>query len=145
VLTPEIAKAGYRHKGQFPVFFSITMARCTRTISGRDMEHMRTQLPAMVEIFRATGILTEGQMDTAGILSVNDEASNGRPKDDRPLHQQRSVIMNGEDCIKQYRNYVNYRAAEPARKAAAAELREAAKVVREEGRRDYGKEGCKGG
>lgn len=39
--------------------------------------------------------------------------------------------MNGADCIAQYRNYVNYRDGEPARKAVAAELREAARIVRE--------------
>jgi hypothetical protein len=104
------------------------------------MSHMRDQLTAMVN----TGILTEGQMDTAGILSVNDEATNGRPKDDRPLHQQRAVIMNGADCIAQYRNYVNCRDAEPARKAAAAELREAARIVRERAAEEVrGRKGAK--
>jgi hypothetical protein len=104
------------------------------------MSHMRDQLTAMVN----TGILTEGQMDTAGILSVNDEATNGRPKDDRPLHQQRAVIMNGADCIAQYRNYVNCRDAEPARKAAAAELSEAARIVRERAAEEVrGRKGAK--
>jgi hypothetical protein len=70
-------------------------------------------------------------MDAANILSVNDEASNGRPKDDRPLHQQRAVIMNGSDCIAQYRSYINYRDGEPARRALAAEAREEARLVRE--------------
>jgi hypothetical protein len=87
---------------------------------------------------RTTGsyILTEDQMDAANILSVNDEASNGRPKDDRPLHQQRSVIMNGADCIAQYRSYVNYRDAVPARRALAAEQREESRGdMRKEGRK----------
>lgn len=132
VLTPEIVKAGYRRIGQFPVSFSMTMSRCTRVISWKDMEHMREKLSAMVAIFRSTGVLTESQMDEAGIVSVNDEASNGRPKDDRPLHQQRSVIMNGDDCIAQYRSYINNRDAEPARRALAAEAREAARLVREQ-------------
>jgi hypothetical protein len=70
VLTPEIVKAGYRRIGQFPVSFVTTMSRCTRLISGRDLDNMREQLAAMVEIFRTTGILTEDQMDAANILSV---------------------------------------------------------------------------
>jgi hypothetical protein len=131
VLTPEIVKAGYRRIGQFPVSFVTTMSRCTRLISGRDMDNMREQLAGMVDFFRRTGILTEDQMDAANILSVNDEASNGRPKDDRPLHQQRAVIMNGSDCIAQYRSYINYRDGEPARRALAAEAREEARLVRE--------------
>lgn len=131
VLTPEIVKAGYCRIGQFPVYFVTTMSRCTRLISERDLDNMREQLAAMAEIFRTTGILTEDQMDAANILSVNDEASNGRPKNDRPLHQQRSVIMNGADCIAQYRSYDNYRDAEPAKRALAAEQREAARIARE--------------
>lgn len=131
VLTPEIVKQGYRRIGQFPVSFITTMSRCTRVISGRDMDNMRVHLAAMVDIFRTTGVLTEDQMDAVNILSVNDEASNSRPKDDRPLHQQRSVIMNGADCIAQYRNYINYRDGEPARRALAAEQREATRLVRE--------------
>ena len=131
VMTPEIVKTGYKRIGQYPVSFLTSMSRCSRVISARDMEHMQEALPAMVEIFRTKGILTEEQMDAAGILSVNDEASNNRPKDDRPLHQQRSVIMNSVDCIAQYRSYVNYRTAEPARRAAAAELREVSRAARE--------------
>jgi hypothetical protein len=41
------------------------------------------------------------------------------------------VIMNSADCIAQYRSYIDRRDAEPARKALAAEQREAAKVARE--------------
>ena len=70
-------------------------------------------------------------MDECNIISVNDEASNGRPKDDRPLHQQRSVIMNSVDCIAQYRAHAVQRAAEPARRAQLAEQRDAARVLRE--------------
>jgi hypothetical protein len=138
VLTLEIVKAGYRRIGQFPVSFVTTMSRCTRSISGRDMDNMREQLAGMVDIFRRTGILTEDRMDAANVLSVKDEASNVRPKDDRPLHQQRAVIMNGSDCIAQYRSYINYRDDESARRALAAEAREEARLVRkrkaEEGR-----------
>lgn len=107
------------------------MGRCTRPISARDMEAMQEAIPDMVQIFRTTGNLTEEQMDAAGIVSVNDMASNARPKDDRPLHQQRAVIMNAEDCIAKYRSYVNYRAAEPERRAVAMQQRQAAKEVRE--------------
>lgn len=39
--------------------------------------------------------------------------------------------MNGEDCIAQYRSYVNYRDGGRARRALAAEAREAARIVRE--------------
>ena len=89
---------------------------------------MMEMLPTMVEFFRTTGKVTEAQMDAANILSVNHEASNGRPKD-RPLHQQRSVIMNSADCIAQYRSQVALPAAEPARRAELAEQREAARVL----------------
>ena len=130
VITPEIVKTGYKRIGQYPVSFLTTMGRCTRQISWRDMDHMMEMLPTMVEFFRTTGKVTEAQMDAANILSVNHEASNGCPKDNGSLHQQRSVIMNSADCIAQYRSQVALRAAEPARRAELAEQREAARVLR---------------
>ena len=132
VMTPEIVKTGYRRIGQYPVSFLTTMGRCKRQISARDMDHMEENLANMVDIFRTTGKVTEAQLDAALILSVNDEATNGRPKDDRPLHQQRSVIMNSEDCIAQYQAQLDRRMAEPARRAEAAVQRDARKIVREE-------------
>jgi hypothetical protein len=131
VLTPEIVKTGYKRIGQFPVSFKTTIGRCTRQVTARDMDIMEKALPDMVEIFRTTGKVTEAQMDAAGIFSVNGESTNSKPKDERALHQQRSVIMNSEDCIAQYRAQVEHREAEPARRALAAEQREAAKLVRE--------------
>ena len=131
VLTPEIVKTGYKRIGQYPVNFKATIGRCTRQVTARDMDLMERALPAMVEIFRTTGKVTEAQMDAAGIPSVNAESTNSKPKDERPLHQQRSVIMNSEDCISQYRAHVERREAEPARRALAVEQREAAKIIRE--------------
>jgi hypothetical protein len=131
VLTPEIVKTGYKRIGQYTVSFMTTMSRCTRPISAVDMDIMQQKLPAMVDIFRSKGVLTESDMDSQNILSVNEEANNARPKDDRPLHQQRSVIMNSLDCIAQYRSYVNNRDAEPARRALAVQQRDAARIVKE--------------
>jgi hypothetical protein len=131
VLTPEIVKTGYKRTGQFPVSFKTTIGRCTRQVTARDMDIVEKALPDMVEIFRTTGKVTEAQMDAAGIFSVNGESINSKPKDERALHQQRSVIMNSEDCIAQFRAQVEHREAEPARRALAAEQREAAKLVRE--------------
>ena len=132
VLTPEVIKGGYRRIGQYPVSLATAMGRCSRQITARDMDNIREKMPGLVTIFRSTGRLTEEEMDAAGIISVNHEASNSRPKDDRPLHQQRAVIMNSEHCISQYNNYQAIRAAEPARKQQREELREAAKVIRDE-------------
>ena len=131
VLTPEIVKQGYKRIGQFPVSFRTSIGRCTRQVTARDMDVMEKELPAMVEIFRTTGKITEAQMDAAGIPSVNSESTNSKPKDERPMHQQRSVIMNSVDCIAQYRAHVERREAEPARRVLAQEQREAAKIVRE--------------
>ena len=100
---------------------------------------MERELPAMVEIFRSTGKVTEAQMDAAGIYSVNSESTNSKPKNERAMHQQRSVIMNSVDCIAQYRAHVERRDAEPARRALAFEQREAAKILRE--RKAEGSEG----
>ena len=131
VLTPEIVKQGYKRIGQFPVSLRTSVGKCTRQVTARDMDIMERELPAMVEIFRSTGKVTEAQMDAAGIPSVNSESTNSKPKDERAMHQQRSVIMNSVDCIAQYRAHVERRDAEPARRALALEQREAAKILRE--------------
>jgi hypothetical protein len=131
VLTPEIVKTGYKRIGQYPVNLKASIGRCTRQVTARDMDIMEQALPAMVEIFRTTGRVTEAQMDAAGIPSVNNESTNSKPKDERPLHQQRSVIMNSQDCIRQYRAHVDRRDAEPARRALALEQREAARIIRD--------------
>ena len=139
VLTPEIVKQGYKRIGQFPVSLHTSIGRCTRQVTARDMDIMERELPAMVEIFRSTGKVTEAQMDAAGIPSVNSQSTNSKPKDERAMHQQRSVIMNSVDCIAQYRAHVEPRDAEPARRALAFEQREAAKILRE--RKAEGSEG----
>ena len=131
VLTPEIVKQGYKRIGQYPVSFRITIGQCTRQVTARDMDVMERQLPVMVEIFRRTGKVAEAQMDEADIPSVNSESTNSKPKDERAMHQQRSEVMNSDDCFVQYRAHVEHRAAEPARRALALEQREVAKVVRE--------------
>lgn len=131
VLTPEIVKQGYKRIGQFPVNFRASIGRCTRQVTARDMNVMEQALPAMVEIFRTTGKVTEAQMDAVGIPSVDAESTNSKPKDERALHQRRSVIMNSVDCIAQYRAQVDRRAAEPARRALLIEQREAAREVRQ--------------
>jgi hypothetical protein len=132
VRTPEIVKTGYKRIGQYAVNLKASIGRCTRQDTDREMDIMEQALPDIVEIFRTTGRVAEAQMDAAGIPSVNNESKNSNAQDERPLHQQRSMIMNSEDCIRQYRAHVERREAEPARRGLALEQREAARIVREQ-------------
>ena len=53
------------------------------------------------------GEMTEQWMDDHDIIDLEVDDVRTAPKDQRVLHQQRSVIMNKEQCITQHRNYVN--------------------------------------
>jgi hypothetical protein len=64
---------------------------------------MKDKEPELLQKFRTTGILTESDMDEAGIIKVN--YPNESDKDTRALHQQRAVIMNSPECAAKYRSY----------------------------------------
>ena len=120
VLTEDIIKDGYRRIGQFPVDFDQAMSRCKMSkqiFTLPIMRAFREALPLGVESFRTTGSISEAQMDLWGLICV--PCLNTTPKDQRVLHQQRSVIMNSVDCIEKYAAYRQRRIDAPVIAAAA--------------------------
>ena len=85
-----------------------------------------------VAIFRARGALSEDEMDTLEIPSMNEEQVNQRPKDQRMLHQQRAVIMNSVDCIAKYKNHYENKELGVIEEVAARQRREIAKDAAKE-------------
>ena len=134
-LRGELIRDGYREIGQYPLNFRKTMGKCTRQLSTREMEVMEREFPVAVQKFRNKGCITEAEYDEMGIVSVNDLARNQKPKDQRPLQNQRSVIMNMEDCISKYRNYRAEVAARPIRIAREREERRQRKLEKDEAAR----------
>lgn len=99
----DIVKAGYRTIGQWPISFTAAMSGCTYRLSAGESDIMKEKQGDLVTIFRTNGILTEADMDAAGIASVNNTTST--PKDERALHKQRAVIMNSAECVRCYKDY----------------------------------------
>jgi hypothetical protein len=54
-------------------------------------------------VFRQQGFITEHQLDTAGIISV--EETSLKRKDERVPHQQRAMILNTEENLVRLKNY----------------------------------------
>jgi hypothetical protein len=115
-LTSSIVKTGYRVTGQWPIDFTSAMNQCSAVsqLSAAAYIHMRDKVETLAGIFRERGVLTEADMDEHGIVDLTDDTRK-TPKDQRVLHQQRAVLMNSEECIRQFKEY---QARLEARKAA---------------------------
>ena len=122
VYKADIIKDGYKNTGQYPLDFRKAMSKCTTALTAEQLATLESKLPAVVELFREHGRVTEEQMDQLGVISV-DLSGDRRtmPKDCRALHQQRAVIMNADAVTAQYRSRMQQKAvAENAKRARAA-------------------------
>jgi hypothetical protein len=106
-LTMDIIQDGFSSTGQyvnrlkFAGFdFDKKISCCTNPPTKSEMKVLREQFKPMVELFRAQGHLTEGQMDVAGIPKMDD----GRKihKNDRSIHQNRSLVLNVERNLQRF-------------------------------------------
>jgi hypothetical protein len=66
-ITLEMVKKGYKVIGQYPIDFSAAMSGCTRSLSLQEANTMKDKEAGLLLKFRTTGILTESDMDEAGI------------------------------------------------------------------------------
>lgn len=114
-LTVSRIKDGYRKTGQYPIDFDKAMKKCTREITAEDLQHMKNSLSKLVEAYRARGEVTEEEFDQLGIIDVYQ--NQGKPKDERVLHQQRAVVMNKNVCLTKYREYQERKMAKLTAKA----------------------------
>jgi hypothetical protein len=94
-LTQKMVKDAYTSIGQCPINFDIAMSKCTRNLSLSEVQVMKDKLPDVVRKLRSTGILTEQDIDEAGIMEVDSDRQT--PKGQRVLHQQRAVLMNSRE------------------------------------------------
>lgn len=102
----KIVRDGYEKTGQYPVNFVAAMNQCpaVKHMSMHDFNHMKNSVDQLANIFRTRGILTEADMDALLIIDQSED-SRKTPKDERVLHQQRAVLMNSAECIRQYKEY----------------------------------------
>ena len=98
-LTFSIIQGGFIETGQWdpalnpPGYnFDKKMGCCTSFIPPVDLTLMRSKLVELAALMRSQGLVTEAQYDVAGIIQVMDSRST--PKDQRPLHQNRAMLLN---------------------------------------------------
>lgn len=104
-LTPDIIRAGYKETGQYPLDYNKAMHHCRSELTLDMHNYLKEMLPYVAQCFSAQGFVTESELDAMGIVSVNSELRNQKPKDERVLHQQRAVIMNYEEVSERYQLY----------------------------------------
>ena len=96
-LTLSVVQDGFIKTGQWDTSlmsynFDKKMACCTSFIQPHDLDVMREKLPELAGYMKSQGFVTEAQMDEAGIPTVSD--GRAKPKDARPFHQNRALLLN---------------------------------------------------
>ena len=100
----DIVKSGYAAIGQYPLSFKNAMKWVSMDIPKNAYKHMEDKVEEIANIYRTKGILTEEDMDAANIISI-DLDHRPKPKDQRVLYQQRTVIMNSDKCVRRFQAY----------------------------------------
>lgn len=118
----KVIKMGYEETGQWPLDFRRAMSKCTTSLTEEELRILEGKVPAVVDLFRRHGRVTEEEMDRLGVLSIELLGDRRKlPKDSRVLHQQRAVIMNSECVVAQYQARMVQKAIAEAAKRARAE------------------------
>ncbi len=102
-ITPNAVMAGYRICGQYPVDWKKTLRQSKYEFTSNDEKIILDSFPKLEEEMSTKGQISETFMDNLNIPKTNRTPHTTVPNDQRPLHQQRCVIMNNEECIKQWK------------------------------------------
>ena len=138
-LTQELILHSFEKAAQsFPLSLDRKLSLYCGDISQKDLEKMRTAFNECVAIMRATGRLTEEQMDTLGVPDSWTSDSRHLPKDERVLHHQRSAILTEELVATKYALYQEMKAARSS--SRKAKLTHAEKIERNKKRKQNSKE-----
>jgi hypothetical protein len=99
-----VVSDGYKRCGQWPLNYDRAMSQCPvyHKLTAQQGKDMLAAVDAMVNIIRARGVVTEAEMDNLKIPKAEDD-NRQVPKDQRVLHQQRAVLMSGDECIRAYK------------------------------------------
>jgi len=123
---------GYTRTGQYPLCAKRTLKCCTnRSIPAHQFNHALAQIPALAVEFEKEGQLTEEIMTQYGILLTSTVERNQKEKDERVLHQQRSVELTHHHSVARreaWKAAPLIRMATKEDKAARAEINKQLKV-----------------
>ena len=118
----------------FPLSLDRKLSLFAGELSIRDLEKMRSGFGECVAIMRATGRLSEAQVNSLGIPDSWTADSRHLPKDERVLHHQRSAILTEELVANRYALYQEMKAERNSTRRKA-KLSYADKVERNKKRR----------
>ena len=116
VVTSTMIKKSFMKSGQLippgsahQDFLDSKLALCSTKLTATQGEAIRAGFPALVALAKLKGKLTEAEMDAAGIpkhqpgkVLIDKRA---KPKDQRPLHNQRTAVVNLEPVLAQFNAY----------------------------------------
>lgn len=89
-------------------FLDSKLALCTTKLTLVQVQACRVAFPELLAIAKLNGKITEAEMDNAGIPKVKDSTDRrSKPKDERPLHNQRAAIVNHDKIQAEFNRYQN--------------------------------------
>lgn len=106
------------------------MSKCTTTIPDIEFQNMKEALPALSVYYSQHGRLTEEIMDQHNIMSISNQASRQKPKDQRVLHQEIAILLTATYSFVKYNINRLERIMAPIVAAERIELRNIAHVVK---------------
>lgn len=102
-ITTDSVKAGYEKCGQYPVSTKVTLSRTKYAFTSDEEKLIYDSFPQLMAEMSSKGQISEEFMNTLNIPKSNRVPHTTVPNDQRPLHQQRAVIMNYKECIAQWK------------------------------------------
>lgn len=104
VVRPSMIRDGFQNSGQYPLSFDKVMGQCYETISPAQMQAMELRTAVDVEQFLQHGELTEMDLNISNIPTI---ADGGKDRNERPLSNQRAVVLSNPATIKRYLEFIN--------------------------------------
>ena len=104
-ILPQFIQRGFADCGQYPPNLKKIMMQSYTEITPAQLADMGESTAADEAFFLEHGSLTEEQMDRSGLPVM--DANRGVPRDQGPLHHQRSVLLTHKETLVRHQNYVN--------------------------------------
>lgn len=105
VIKPRLIEDGFIVSGQYPLCFDTIMSQCYKKATEEELYLMKSSTDEDVAYFLSHGELTEEQLDKSQIPVAEDER--GIPRNERPIQNQRSVLLSHPSSLQRYADYMN--------------------------------------
>lgn len=105
IIRPQFIRRGFADCGQYPPDLTKIMKQSYTEITPAQLKAMMESTAADEAFFLEHGHLTEAQMDRSGVPAVDKHRN--VPRDEGPLHHQRSVLLTHQGTVLRQQNYLN--------------------------------------